>query len=160
MLKAILSAETCGKCRGCCYFDKTDLWEVPLITSDTAEYIKDNFESINLKKNNSLFSFDIPNLFDDELFICPMLTENGCILGDNKPFDCRIWPFRLMKNKNGNVSIAVSKYCKPVSEMSQKILENFLISSELVSLIKEYKNSYPESVKEFSTDYVFLNINI
>ncbi len=156
MLSKILSNETCGKCKGCCYFDKDDLWEVPLLTPETADIIEKNYPETKLIKNKSLMSFDVPELSGDEMFVCPMLTDKGCILKDDKPFDCKIWPFRIMYDENKNVSIAVSAYCKPVSSMPKEKLKDFLISSGLIDKIKKYYLEYPESIKKFSKDYFFI----
>ena len=156
MLSKILSKETCGKCRGCCYFDKTDLWEVPLLTPETAKIIEKNYPETKPSKKKSLASFDIPEISGDEMFFCPMLTDKGCILKDNKPFDCKIWPFRIMYDENKNVSVAVSKYCKPVSSMSKEKLKDFLLSSGLIDKIKKYYLEYPKSIKDFSKDYLFI----
>ena len=156
MLSEILSNETCGKCKGCCYFDKDDLWEVPLLTPETAKIIEKNYSETKLVKNKSLMLFDIPKLSEDEMFVCPMLTDKGCILKDDKPFDCKIWPFRIMYDENENASIAVSAYCKPVSSISKEKLKDFLISSGLIDKIKKYYLEYPESIKKFSKDYFFI----
>lgn len=156
MLSKILSNETCGKCKGCCYFDKDDLWEVPLLTPESANIIEKNYPKTKLIENKSLMSFDVPKLSGDEMFVCPMLTDKGCILKDDKPFDCKIWPFRIMYDENEKASIAVSAYCKPVSSMSKEKLKDFLISSGLIDKIKKYYLEYPESIKKFSKDYFFI----
>ena len=44
MLTEILSREACAKCRVCCVFDKDDIWEIPVIPPETAEYIKKNID--------------------------------------------------------------------------------------------------------------------
>jgi Fe-S-cluster containining protein len=163
MLKEILSPKTCEKCRGCCYFDDDDLWEVPTVTPELAGYIEKNFPEIKLKskENNAVYYFDMVDTIsdeDDKIYICNALSENGCILGENKPFDCRIWPFRLMKNKENEVKIAVSKYCEAVSSISVERLENFLIESGLIEKIKKYKDENKYAIKEYSNDYIFLNV--
>lgn len=44
MLTEILSREACAKCRVCCVFDKDDIWEIPVISPETSEYIKKNID--------------------------------------------------------------------------------------------------------------------
>ena len=96
MLTEILSREACAKCRVCCVFDKDDIWEIPVISPETAEYIKKNIdENAELEPYEDGYRFVMHFKDGDELTYCPMLTENGCALGDNKPFDCRVWPFRV-----------------------------------------------------------------
>ena len=33
----------------------------------------------------------------DEIIYCPAASDHGCVLGDKRPFDCKIWPFRVNK---------------------------------------------------------------
>ena len=61
-----------------------------------------------------------------------------------------------MYDENKNISVAVSKYCKPVSSMSKEKLKDFLLSSGLIDKIKKYYLEYPESIKDFSKDYLFI----
>ena len=65
-----------------------------------------------------------------ELFICPALDpDKGCTLGDNKPFDCKIWPYRIMEFNGVRVisvaSICPDMYAKPLDKLVGE-LENGL----------------------------------
>lgn len=58
-------------------------------------YKKNIDENAELEPYEDGYRFVMHFKDGDELTYCPMLTEKGCALGDNKPFDCRVWPFRV-----------------------------------------------------------------
>ena len=45
MLKKLLSREECAKCRICCCFDSSDIWEAPVIDSEKSQQITKDFRS-------------------------------------------------------------------------------------------------------------------
>ncbi|NLP25952.1 MAG: hypothetical protein GX365_01195 [Clostridiales bacterium] len=157
MLKEILSNEVCAKCKICCTFDRYDVWETPLLTRVNVERIFSINPDIKFIKKDNSYSFKINELNDDELFYCPMLDHNkGCILGDEKPFDCRIWPYRIM-NLNGKRVIAISPICKEVYNHPLGMLVDFL-KNELLDKITTYANTFPEAVKPYDNLYPILYV--
>lgn len=154
MVKAILPPEKCMHCKGCCYFDSTDIYEVPDILSELADYIVRNYSDTRLIKCGEIYRFEFPeNLKEGEIFTCPMLSEKGCVLGDNKPFDCKIYPFRIMNDKNGKCHVAVSNYCGGIKELGIEEMREFLLSSGLYTKIMDYKAINPGSVLEYTQEY-------
>ncbi len=152
MLKQILSAESCARCRYCCIFTKEDIWEIPFITSELKQYISDNIMrdcTFVPYRDGHVFKMDF---MPDGNAYCPMLVGKGCILGDEKPFDCKIWPFRVMRKKNGKLVLALSTDCPSVATIPSKDLNNFLNSgfADMVfneaeknpAIIKDYVNTY------------------
>ncbi len=155
MLKEILDKKTCANCKLCCIFDRYDVWETPVFDGETKqklESINNNAEFVE-KKGGYIFKAE---KFDDEgLFTCPALDpEKGCILGDEKPFDCRIWPYRIMKIGDKRAitiaSICDAMYNKPLSE-----LVGFL-KNGLADTIFNYADLHPEIVKPYDTSYPVL----
>jgi hypothetical protein len=118
MIHNILSLEQCKDCKGCCYFDNEDKWEIPSKVTATLK---------------------------DDLFICDELTENGCRLGENKPAECAMYPFRVMQLGDYKV-IAVCKYCKPVMDLSMARLVEFVENNYEdflnTGIVKDYDNEY------------------
>lgn len=110
MLTKILSRSTCAACRLCCQFDASDIWELPVLPPETMAAVQQiqpdtKFISVGIEH-----IFAAPPLKGAELFASPMLTAHGCGLSEqDKPFDCKVWPFRLMRTKNGKVGIAISE---------------------------------------------------
>lgn len=153
MLKEILSKESCAECRVCCIFDRDDCWEMPLIEPDLADEIEKNFPEAKMKPTGES---KLCKIFDAEydsegLSRCPMLTDSGCVLGDKKPFDCRIWPFRIMR-KGNCLLLTLSPVCETVFSLPTAKISAFAkkISGELFEeakrnpeMIKDYIEGYP-----------------
>lgn len=139
MLKKILSGKTCAECRICCSFDAYDIWETPVINDELKEKILEikPQQKFITKDNNYLFRMEEA---DDGLFYCPMLSEKGCVLGDEKPFDCRIWPFRVMKYED-RLLITISPICPSLFNTPLNDIMEFLKTKSLTKryLMKQRK---------------------
>lgn len=153
MLKNILSGESCAKCQLCCIFDKYDIWETPTVNDELFEKIKNEYPEVEFieKAEDGRILKCIP---DGELFNCPLLDKSsGCKLGDSKPFDCKIWPYRIMEFGGKRVisiaSICSEMYNKPLSALVNELMENGLaekIFSEAdihPEIVKPYQKGYP-----------------
>ena len=86
----------CASCRWCCVFDAEDCWEIPCGSDGNPLFI------FNLEKTEG----NIP---------CPHLGENGCVLDDDKPLDCKMWPFRKMNGR-----LAVCTDCPSIAGVSEE----------------------------------------
>lgn len=91
MLKKILSPKSCAGCRVCCVFDRDDIWEIPLISAELNDRINAASPDLKTIPRGKSYVFDM-RFEKDGLTYCPALSDTGCILGENKPFDCQIWP--------------------------------------------------------------------
>ena len=163
MLKNILSNETCAKCRLCCIFDKYDVWETPVITREL--FVKLSAERHDLKMVSKGVSggyvFNMENCWDEEeeIFRCPALDpKKGCTLGDNKPFDCRIWPFRVMETEDKRFRmITVSPVCPEIFDRPLSQLSEF-VKEKLENTVFDYAEKNPEIVKKYIKGYQVLAI--
>lgn len=149
----MLSPDTCAKCRLCCIFDRYELWETPVVSNG----LKENFLNRNpgqkfIKHGESwLFKMETNQ---DGFYQCPALDPGkGCVLGADKPFDCKIWPYRVM-NLGGSLAVTLSPLCsemfnKPLGELCAALEKGGLgekIFSEAQKnpdIIKEYRKGYP-----------------
>ena len=146
MLKKILKEDVCAKCRICCSFVESDSWETPVFTSDNIVYDK------NFKEYGKYHTLNFHFKDDKQILLCPKLDENtGCVLNDeDKPFDCKIWPLRIMK-MNDKIVLALAKVCNELKiEKKEKIIEildeglrnEILKRIEDEDMVKEYDSSY------------------
>ena len=149
MLKKILSPDTCAGCRVCCVFDHDDVWEIPLISDELSRKISSERPELTLiPRGKSSYVLDM-KFEKDDLTYCPALSEKGCTLGDKKPFDCRIWPFRAMK-KGDDIVITVSPVCGAVDPSSPEVAE---LAEELSQTIFDEADKNPDIIKEYIEGY-------
>lgn len=157
-LKKILSSETCANCRLCCFFDGYSAWDTPTFTSEEAEavlQITPQAKPVNIGKCKR-FRLDSTSPDIRGLYPCPALDpEDGCILGDNKPFECAIWPYRIM-NDNGVRVIGIARMCEAMYSKPLDELSSFLEEDGLAEKIFGYADKYPDIIKDFSSDYIML----
>lgn len=149
MLKKILSPETCGKCRVCCVFDKDDIWEIPLISEELHSRIAQERPELKMSgrgTNSHVFEMEFK---DNGLTYCPALSETGCTLGENKPFDCRIWPLRAMK-KGDDIVITISPVCESVNPDDENVRA---LAEELAPIIFDEADKNPDIIKEYIEGY-------
>lgn len=157
MLNQLLSREECAKCKICCCFDSSDIWEAPVITKEKADEILNKYnpdQKFLSKENYSIL--EMPKEPNKDLYFCTMLDhETGCLMKDNKPFDCRIWPLRVMK-LNENIVITLSPVCPIVK---QRPLEKIMKTAEnLAPEIFSEAEKNPQIVKPYIKGYPILAV--
>lgn len=111
MLKKILDNKACAKCQLCCIFERYEVWETPVFTEEIKNKLLKLRPDTKFISKDGGYIFRVEKLDEGQLFSCPALDkQKGCILGDEKPFDCRIWPYRIM-NIEGRRAITISNIC-------------------------------------------------
>ena len=125
MLKNVLSREDCAKCRFCCSFRRQSLGLTPCFAKETVAEIRRLFPDARFKTlPNGATTIDIDDkyLTDDsqEEALCPF-NRKGCILPAHlKPFDCELWPFRLMK-RGDELTLALVPTCPWIEKDATKL---------------------------------------
>ena len=154
LLKKILSGKACAECRLCCIFDRYEVWETPVFTQEIRDRISKAVPSAKFIPKDGGYIFRVEEFGPDGLFTCPALTEKGCMLGDDKPFDCRIWPLMLME-KEGQIIIALSPICEKMSSRPPAdIME--LLSSGVADAIFRRAEEFPGAVRPYREGYQVL----
>lgn len=154
-LGKILSADSCGKCRVCCGFVEDDCWEIPLIFSEFRERVERKLGVKTVPCGNE-YVFDM-SFNGDEIVPCPALTENGCSLGELKPFDCAVWPFRV--NSLGDMRvITVSPVCETVFSLPLKTLSDFMSTDGFAEMLFAEARRHPDMVKPYLHGYPILAV--
>ncbi len=150
MLREVLSPSDCARCRLCCGFDQSDLWEIPVFSAELRERLAgERPELVLLPHGKKSFVLDM-RFGEDGLAYCPALSEKGCTLGENKPFDCRIWPFRVL-SREGKTVLALSPVCKTVAAADEKKLSE--LAGRLASAARDEIGRNPDIVKPFMEGY-------
>ncbi len=157
MLKNILSGSDCASCRICCIFDKYDLWETPVLDAPLKKLIEEKFPGVSFVQKEDGWIFRMEES-EDELYYCPMLdSKTGCRLGDDKPFDCRIWPYRIM-NVGGKRVISIASICPTMYEKPLRQLCEELDRNGLAEKIFAYADKHPYAVKNYEEGYPVLKV--
>ncbi len=149
MLSKVLKKETCANCRICCEFEKADEWEIPVINENLKDWLEEKgVKTINI---NGCVKYDL-EFEGNETKFCPFHSKQiGCTLDkENKPFDCKIWPVRIMNN-NGKKVLAVAKLCPNFKDDKSKLIN--LVNEELEEKIKDYIAKNPYLINDLKEDY-------
>lgn len=154
MLKKILDGKVCAECRLCCIFDRYDVWETPVFTEEIRNKIIKYRPGTRFVEKDGGYIFRVEEFDKDGLFSCPALTDKGCILGDEKPFDCRIWPYRIME-VGGRRAITIASICEEMYDRPLSQLVEFL-KEGLAEKIFSYAVEHPEIVKPYYEGYPVL----
>lgn len=156
----LMPAGECAKCKFCCSFRRCSLWETPLFDDELLEKLKNNYPEAKFKIQNGYTTVDLDDRYktDDpeEEALCCFNKGHGCILGEDKPFECRVWPFRVLR-KDSKLVIAFALGCpvfasKPFEEI-KKILEDGLEEKML-----EYAEKFPAYVKNYRENFKIIKI--
>lgn len=155
MLSGLLEKEECKNCKYCCGFDKSDFWETPAFSEKAVEEIRKSKPETCFTKYGNIYKWTAGDF--EGIKECPALTENGCSLGDEeKPFECRIWPFRLMRLSDNSLCIAVSSDCRTMMEKPVGKIRNFLYDKLDPAFLFGMAEKYPEIVKDYDGSYCLL----
>ena len=154
MLSKILSKAECANCRICCSFDSYDIWETPVVTDEIMQRSLQIDPRVRFSDISGARLFRMEREPDRDLYFCPMLDhEKGCLLGSNKPFDCKIWPLRIMRFEGRRV-IVLSPVCPTI--FSRPIKDIAAAARELAPAIFEQADKTPEMVKPYIEGYIIL----
>ena len=155
MLTDVLSPSDCAKCGFCCSFRRQSLNLTPCFAKETVAEISRLYPEARFKTlPNDAVTIDIADNYrtndSEEESLCPFNRE-GCILPQHlKPFDCKLWPFRLMKSKTGLV-LALVPTCPWIEKEDLSKLRATALT--VAKKAMEYAGTHPEIVIEYRADY-------
>lgn len=158
MLSELLSKSTCAQCRFCCSFRRCSLWETPLFDIESVKILSKKGYKFDCTDDYGKIILEDKYLTDnpEEEAPCYFLdNQKGCILTDDlKPFDCKIWPFRLM-DKNGQLVVALTPSCPAINKYSLDTLKDFL-NKGTGEKIYNYGKKHPFIIKEYRENFPVL----
>ena len=152
MLKKILCSEDCAKCQICCKFEQDELIDAPTFTEE--EMLK------SLSKKGNLLFAERGQVYQIVLeswrgkYICPLLTHMGCILDDERPFDCKLWPFYVMR-KNRKYVITITEDCPVVNKKSISIIKS-CIDNVFLERCRRVISEYPDMITDYNRNMTVL----
>ena len=160
MLSKVLKKSTCAGCKFCCSFRRCSLWETPLfpmesverLTTGTLEFKEREVEGVKCGQMSLEYKYKTDD--PEEEAACEFLDpRRGCVLSDeNKPFDCKIWPLRIMR-KEDKLVIALTPTCPAINEVGEQTMRElvedglgitiYLYAAKNPFIIKPYKEGFP-----------------
>lgn len=156
MLSKILSHETCAQCRLCCTFVESDKWEIPLFVGKQEMATAESFAPVKRIPGTESCVFNM-KFNGDEIIYCPAASDHGCVLGAERPFDCRIWPFRV-NDLNGMRVVTLSPVCPAVKKLPLEELCRFVEADDFAVKLFRHAAEFPESVKPYEDGYPILAV--
>lgn len=154
MLTDLFTPQDCAACKLCCNFHRSSAWETPSLEPELIYLLQEECVPLEKRADGST-SFYLHFCSDDENEVanCPMLnTSSGCILPrELRPFECRIWPIRLMRDASRLV-IGIYKNCPALRGESLDRLIHFA-TGELLPQLQTYATKHPTSVRPVNPAY-------
>ncbi len=153
MLEGLLTEEDCRNCKLCCYFENDELIDAPMFTKEEKGYIIGNINSnIKFKKNGNIYQIILEK--EDKLYKCPLLTSNGCILKERRPFDCQSWPLYIMK-ENNQYYITISNDCSTMNKVDKRKIIQY-IEKDFLKTAKYIIKNNPDMITEYNRNLKIL----
>ena len=153
MLEAILDKKTCADCRFCCVFDATDIWEMPLVDATTREAALAALPGVAFAPDGDDWRFAVPTPAGGALVNCPALTPHGCALGPDRPFECRLWPFRALM-REGRPVLALSPGCRAVAALPPNAVAAH--ARAIAPQVAAYVAAHPRMLHPWRDEYRWL----
>jgi hypothetical protein len=153
-LSDLLTPQDCAECRLCCWFSQYEIWETPAICDELKTIIEEKFPKTRFIQRDGYSQIDLNPLKTDtggEYYACSMLTETGCALGSDKPFECSVWPYRIMRLDDKYI-ISVSALCKPMTAHSLETIIKTL-DNGLEAALVDYAAKNPAMIKNYADGY-------
>ena len=151
MLSSLLTKKQSAACKFCCSFRRQSLWETPLFPPEVAEKLSkpNEYGVVGEFRDGQIILGGYKTGDPEEEVPCTFLDpRRGCILKpEDKPFDCSIWPLRIMR-KDGELVIALTPTCPSNGAVPSQALVN-LVENGLGDKIFEYAKTHPEIIKEY-----------
>ena len=155
MLTDVLSPSDCARCGFCCSFRRQSLNLTPCFAKETVAEISRLYPEARFKTlPNGAVTIDIAGNYrtndSEEEALCPF-NRTGCVLPERlKPFDCKLWPFRLMKCGDG-LALALVPTCPWIGKADMDRLK--AKAAAVAEAAVEYAKTHPEIVIEYRADY-------
>ena len=151
MLSRVLSKSSCAACKFCCSFRRQSLWETPFFPPEVVEKLSkpNEYGVVGEFRNGQIVLGGYRTDDPEEEVPCTFLDPHkGCILkAEDKPFDCSIWPLRVM-DKGGELVIALTPTCPTIGATPRSELIA-LVKNGLGAKIFEYAKTHPYIIKEY-----------
>lgn len=160
-LKQMVPSELCFTCDVCCRFPEPTSFLAPYFTGEEIRLIPGAKKKFFASPEGSKTML-IPHP-EGEGCICPHFDPKSqhCMIYDDRPLDCRIYPFALMRDENGGVVLGIDLKCPFIQEhagdaqMEADAAEvaKFLESDPIVAILA----AHPRLIGRFQDDVLIVS---
>lgn len=159
MLTRIFNSAVCARCRLCCNFRPASAWETPFLEEPLCRKL--SARGIPLcTGENGFRSFALTFRTDspEETANCPMLDpETGCTLPRaERPFECRVWPLRLMYSDKKELCIGCYTACPALRDTDTRERLTAYAVGELLPDLLDYARRFPQSIRPGNSAYTII----
>lgn len=136
------------------------MWETPLFERSAVDKLSMRRGSLVPDESLGCVRIDLSECYkgtdEAEEVSCGFLdSEKGCMLSEeDKPFDCKIWPLRIM-NRDGELVIALTPTCPAINEVPTEVMKK-LVDDGLGETIAKYATEHPYIVKPYREGFPIL----
>lgn len=159
MLTHIFNSSACARCRLCCNFRPASVWETPFLEEALCEQLRSRGIPLCTRPNGSRsFCLSFRTNAADETADCPLLDPaTGCTLPRaERPFECRVWPLRLMQDESGMLCIGCYTACPALRDAETLKRLTTYACGELLPVLLDYARRFPQSVRALHPAYTLL----
>lgn len=156
MLTRIFNSAVCARCRLCCNFRPASVWETPFLEdAQLPAFQKLGIPLCSHPGGGSSFALSFHTDSPEETADCPLLDpSSGCTLPrEQRPFECRVWPLRLMRAEDGSLCLGCYTACPALSDPSAQERLSAYATGELLPVLLDYAHRFPQSVRDYHAAY-------
>ncbi len=156
-MKQIIHHDQCKRCGECCRFRESRQDFAPIFTVeelDAIRQVRDDMPEFNpFKETDNIFQIRLKEAQKPTPlypYVCPFLDEDAysCTIYDVRPFDCRVWPFIVLRvQETGQVLLAhfTGSSCLAMAEVQpqdfsayEAYMEEMVSSEDFLAFLRKY----------------------
>ncbi|MBN2454751.1 YkgJ family cysteine cluster protein [Candidatus Woesearchaeota archaeon] len=162
-MEQLMTSSDCKKCSLCCRFaDGFEDYAPVFSTEEKEKVLKKGFPSSLFKKiGNELWQVSLERRADQVLY-CPFYSGWQCKIYDVEPFECVLWPFYVMKSRDGKkalLAIDEDEACPAALAESKKFKSHvvYLIKKLQSEEMVRFFSKNPQLIYRYEADYKVLS---
>ena len=157
MLTSLLPPAACAACRLCCNFCQSSAWETPALEAELAQRLECAGVPLEQRGGARTFRLEFASEDPQECAFCPLLDSSaGCTLPrEQRPFECRLWPLRLMQDEAGHLVLACYTTCPGMAAVPRE--ELLALAESLRPALLAHARRCPASVRPLHPNYCLLD---
>ncbi len=146
-MKQLTTLKDCIECKDCCYYHRHYLG-LSTILEKNARFTKKEKEK--LVDKGKFYQAKCERKKSLNYFFCDFKDGDLCQLKEKRPFGCKLYPFNVMKNREGKPVVGLDRDCLGIKNKTEKQIKDYV--KYLKPLLKKTIKSKPYYVEEFQEE--------